>query len=1250
MSVRIWGVMSALLSLSIMPASAQPSTRTDRPVAPPITDFVQPDGTLSPRVAMDPDFPYRDLVERVEDEAGVSYRLRGGHAEQAHPTQVGEWSGFQGGLFRSDRAVIQDVAVLPNGHVVVGGWFTEVGDGTPATNVAAWDGSRWYQLGDGLPRMVEALAIDADGDLIAGGSFDDAARGLYRIARWDGTAWQPMGSGLSGTVLSLDVDASGTVYAGGCFSRTSDGATTLNYAAAWDGSSWMSVGGGMGGGCVQAVSADDLGNVFVTGHFSMSADGTATGLSHVARWDGSAWAALGPGLDQPALSLAADGSGGVYAGGYLTSTGDGATPLAMVARWDGAGWSTVAGGLDNTVYALDLGATGDLYATGYFNYSPGGPTLRGLAVWDGFGWAEVGGGVEDGGEAVGADPLGGVVVAGAYLRSVNGHAQTVSGVARWNGVGWTGFDTGGGLRRVLPGYVQSIEPDDVGGIYVAGDFDFTADRQTPLRNVARWTGSEWDDLNGGFGSPDNGAADDIAFADGVLYVSGGTGFPPFYSVYRWDGGSWSRAFTWPALAPFQDLLPDGAGGLYAAGYLDVSGVYGGGVLHWDGTSVAPVGGLFNDFASTLEFGPDGALVVGGQFTASRDGATSLQHVARWSGTAWEPLGAGLDNFVFDFAVSDGVLVAGGQFNGTAGGTTTAQAVAAWDGSSWAPVGDGLEYRVEALLPLPDGRLLAGGSIVYSGGFGTCCYDNVVAWDGTSWETLAWGTAGEVRALALDGAGDLIVGGPFSYPYANPAAGPGVALYDLPSVASGTSIVIDGERGPRYLGPPAAGVTVDDLAAQNLVRGVPGYFPEANANLWTDFDPVAGTWLPSAGTGEVLPLGKAFRWQFLDRDGVGDPEISVSVALPFTLSTDLPANTSDVSVELDTDGTRFNHLANPFGADLDLSSYLSWTGWQHIRGPLYVYDDDAGSWETAPATIGPWEAFRFRSKGPKGNGGPRILTIPASAALPLATKPGARTAASAVESESGLTFRLEGLDASGRPLADGMLAFEFSDGSTPAFSMEENDVEKFQPPSTRYVLLGARVGEAFAGHDARPWAPAEIPLGLEARGAASAFTLTWDAAMLPAGLPVTLVDLATGAEVDVRRASTYAFEIASRPALEAVPTHDLADGAAATDRFVLRIGDVLAAAEGTVSELGLEALRPNPAAGAARVAFTLPEASAVRLAVYDVRGREVAVLADGRVEAGRHEAGLDTSRLAAGVYVVRLEAGGEVLTRRATVVR
>ena len=78
--------------------------------------------------------------------------------------------------------------------------------------------------------------------------------------------------------------------------------------------------------------------------------------------------------------------------------------------------------------------------------------------------------------------------------------------------------------------------------------------------------------------------------------------------------------------------------------------------------------------------------------------------------------------------------------------------------------------------------------------------------------------------------------------------------------------------------------------------------------------------------------------------------------------------------------------------------------------------------------------------------------------------------------------------------------------------------------------------------------------------------------------------------------------------------------------------------------------PNPLRGEGTVRFDVPEASRVRVGLYDLLGREVAVLADGERAAGRHAVVLEAGSLAGGVYVVRMAADRFAQARRVTVVR
>ena len=78
--------------------------------------------------------------------------------------------------------------------------------------------------------------------------------------------------------------------------------------------------------------------------------------------------------------------------------------------------------------------------------------------------------------------------------------------------------------------------------------------------------------------------------------------------------------------------------------------------------------------------------------------------------------------------------------------------------------------------------------------------------------------------------------------------------------------------------------------------------------------------------------------------------------------------------------------------------------------------------------------------------------------------------------------------------------------------------------------------------------------------------------------------------------------------------------------------------------------PNPFNPSTVIRYELPEGGHVRLAVYDMMGRRVAELVNGPVQAGSHTADFDGSRLASGVYVYRLQSGGQVLSGKMMLVK
>jgi len=105
-----------------------------------------------------------------------------------------------------------------------------------------------------------------------------------------------------------------------------------------------------------------------------------------------------------------------------------------------------------------------------------------------------------------------------------------------------------------------------------------------------------------------------------------------------------------------------------------------------------------------------------------------------------------------------------------------------------------------------------------------------------------------------------------------------------------------------------------------------------------------------------------------------------------------------------------------------------------------------------------------------------------------------------------------------------------------------------------------------------------------------------------------------------------------------------------DGTVSRFGPSEIVVPGAVSELALSDPYPNPASDALTISYELAVEGAVSLSVYDLSGRLVETLVSGNQTAGRHSVSWDSSTAATGVYLIRLEAAGEAITKRAVISR
>lgn len=679
----------------------------------------------------------------------------------------------------------------------------------------------WLPTFGGLPGVnadVLASAVFDDGSgpaLYVAGAFQVAGSQIAsNIARWDGSSWSAVGGGIQGQVHALAVfdDGSGAgpaLYVGGSFGATGGGPAAS--IARWNGSVWSAVGGGVSGS-VHSLIVHDEGSgsgpaLYVGGQFSVPGVG---GTSNIARWNGTAWSALGGGVSGQVLALEVydDGSGpALHAGGTFTLAGG--SPANRVAKWSGAAWSALGGGTNGTVHALrafdGAGSGSQLYVGGLFTTAGGVASAR-LAHWNGTTWTAM--------TAVGpvhalavydAGTGGGALlhVGGSYVSSNNGYLQ------RWNGSAWIGSTLN------LGGPCQTLSVHDDGGgagtsLYVGGWFFYVDEFLFGVgaANVARWNGSQWSPLGTGVDFIVNTLlSHDDGQGGGPKLIAGGGFKNPGRHVARWNGAAWEPL----GAGIYGDVLAlathdDGSGAgpaLYAGGLFYNAGTsFSPFVTKWNGSTWVPLGSGMDWAVRALVSHDEGAgprLFAAGEFTQA--GGATANRVARWNGSAWSTLGSGMNGDVLALAVHDdgtgggAALYAGGQF--TSAGGQAASRIARWNGSGWSHLGTGMNGTVHALRVHDDG--LGGGPALYAGGLftsaGGVAASGIAKWNGSAWSPLGVGISiagGGVRALEVydDGTGGgpaLFVGGEFFDAGGLPASG--IAKWDgaaWSTLGSGTS--------------------------------------------------------------------------------------------------------------------------------------------------------------------------------------------------------------------------------------------------------------------------------------------------------------------------------------------------------------------------------------------------------------------------------------------------------------------------------
>ena len=341
-------------------------------------------------------------------------------------------------------------------------------------------------------KVIKALAVET------GKRNSDVATAWYDLY-W----WQALGSGFGAMMdevyaMAYDPD-NDILYAGGSF--TSAGGVPANNIAQWNGSAWSAVGGGVESTEEVYTLLYTNGDLYVGGGFKTADTVTVNGI---AKWDGSSWSALGSGVSgitfEVVFDLAYDSSNNLIAGGDYTS------PANYIAKWNGSSWSAFSTEPNNRVDTLAYDPDNNiLYASGYFNNIG----TNNLAQWNGFDWSGLGTGIDKTGGPADICALvtgsGNLYVGGSF--DIAG-STTVSNIAMWNGTAWSGVGSG------MNDYVTSLVYDPARDLLYAGG-SFTS----PGNFIARWDGTSWSSFGGTSNATTFLAAVEVD-PEGSLYVVG----------------------------------------------------------------------------------------------------------------------------------------------------------------------------------------------------------------------------------------------------------------------------------------------------------------------------------------------------------------------------------------------------------------------------------------------------------------------------------------------------------------------------------------------------------------------------------------------------------------------------------------------------------------------------------------------------------------------------------------------------------
>lgn len=494
--------------------------------------------------------------------------------------------------------------------------------------------------------------------------------------------------------------------------------------------------------------------------------------------------------------------------------------------------------------------------------------------------------------------------------------------------------------------------------------------------------------------------------------------------------------------------------------------------------------------------------------------------------------------------------------------------------------------------------------------------------------------------------------------------------------------VAGAAGWRMLAAPVAGGTIENLAAQNQIQGIPGTeafygasapegIEDAVPNIFTSYE--NGQWFAPSHISEELMPGKGFIWYLYDNDD------GVSVSLPFSLSLAGAAARENITLDISGSNDHFVLAGNPFPEGLDISGIGQWANGGSLRSSIVqVWRNDPQGWQAGSGHQGAWELV--------GAGNNNNLVAAWQGFLVENKDAGEIGFPVSAQTDGGVLFRPK--NATSKRLVLQLDGFRESDSvrtTDKAHLLFHEDAKegwdlldasKHIPLSSLYAIISF-IGPDNGGYtrkvqESRPVefeGSFELPVDFDTHNMSGVFTLSWSGVEeMREEWDFLLTDTETGITTDLREQEEYVFTYGSQKAFIGddkpknkkepgtgkdflAQEHLNSNGDDARFRLFVNSEPVSEGAPADIPEkLALSQNYPNPFNTITMIRYELPEELHATIEVFDMLGQKVAVLADGKRSAGSHSVRFDASGLSSGIYLYRLEAEGKSLTRRMTLIK